>query len=141
MRHSFHRLSDVWALCGAFGLLAACGGPGSELEATRWQAVEIDGVAVAIDPAPMLSFAEPGVMNGSGGCNAFRGEVTFQEDGRLSVDRMAGTQRACPEDQMRLELTFLQALTAVERYDLEGDRMRLYGAGDAPLIRLVRAGT
>ncbi len=69
------------------------------------------------------------------------GEVRFGEDGSLSIERMAGTQRACPEDQMRQELTFLQALTSVRRYDLDGDRMRLYGGGDAPLIRLVRAGS
>lgn len=129
----------IVALAVGLALLTACGGPGRELQATRWQAVEIAGAPAAATDPPMLSFAEAGAVSGTGGCNAFRGEARFEAGGGLSFDRLAGTQRACPEPAMRQELRFLQALTTVERYAVTGDRMRLFGEGEAPVLVFRRA--
>lgn len=126
---------------GVVLVVAGCAtAPGADLAGTRWQAVRIAGVDAAPQVESMLTFEAGSAINGSGGCNAFRGEVLFGPDNALSVERIAGTQRACPEPAMEQELRFLRALTDVDRYARENRMLVLYDADGAPVLRMRRAG-
>lgn len=128
----------------ALGVILAAAGcatvPGADLAGTRWQAVRIAGADTAPQVESTLAFEADSTINGSGGCNAFRGEVVFGAENALSVDRVAGTQRACPEPAMEQELRFLRALTDVDRYARENGMLVLYDADGAPVLRMRRAG-
>lgn len=122
----------------ALGAAGCAAVPGADLADTRWQAERIAGRDAAPSVQTTLRFDADAAITGTGGCNAFRGEVLFGPGNALSVDRIAGTQRACPEPAMEQELRFLQALTSADHYDRENGMLVIFNGEGAPVLRFGR---
>ncbi|MFO7653340.1 MAG: META domain-containing protein [Candidatus Krumholzibacteriia bacterium] len=75
-----------------------------------------------------------GRLAGHSGCNEYVAVVkSGTEPGRLRVDSVATTKKACPEPQMAAETRFLEQLEQVHGYELRGDRLLLhFGPADSP---------
>ena len=105
---------------------------------TQWALVELDGEPVELGPealAPNLSLdLEESRVAGSGGVNRFAGTFVMSED-ELRFGPLATTRMAGPEDAMRLEQGFLEALARVTSHELEGRALTLLADG-RPLVRL-----
>jgi heat shock protein HslJ len=70
---------------------------------------------------------------GSGGCNRLSGSYTLDGE-RLTFGRAAGTMMAC-RDGMEQERAFLDALSAVTGWRVEGQRLLLLDGAGAPLLQ------
>jgi copper homeostasis protein (lipoprotein) len=108
------------------------------LAGTQWTVVQLGGQAVTDEEgarAPSLSFDEAaGSIAGFTGCNRLVG--AYKADGTtLAFGKLAATRMACPGASI-LELTFTDALKEVARWNILGDRLELYDAGGALLVRL-----
>lgn len=82
-------------------------------------------------PTPMVPSTDQtiefsgGRLSGSGGCNRFNG--SYQTTGnQLKVGPLASTFKACEEGVMRQESTFLKALQAAERYEVDDNGLQIY---------------
>jgi copper homeostasis protein (lipoprotein) len=77
-------------------------------------------------------------VSGQAQCNRIMGSFTVDGD-KLSLGQVVSTRRACyPDDGS--EQRFLQALSQVQRWRIEGGELLLFGAeGSAPLLRLKAA--
>ena len=106
---------------------------------TEWALVELGGEPVEVGPdalVPSLALdLEESRVSGSGGVNRFAGTLALT-GGELRFGQLVTTRMAGPEDAMRLEQAFLEALARVTSYELEGRALTLR-ADDAPVIRLV----
>ena len=143
-------------------LLTACAGPaapggGTDPEAAAppevllggWELVSghgPDGEVVPQDGHPMTLEIDRDAWGGNGGCNRYSGSVTVVGD-ELTMLEVAVTSMACMEDGvMEAEAAYLAAFSAVDRWDLDGDRLTLTGpeaqleftraapVADAPLL-------
>ena len=108
----------------------------ASLENTYWKLISLRGQPVVVvqnqrEPHFVLHAALKRVA-GSGGCNHLTGEYTLDGD-RLSFGRTAGTLMACPQG-MEQERAFLDTLTSVARWRIEGQRLELLDAGGAALV-------
>jgi heat shock protein HslJ len=108
------------------------------LEGTSWLLEVLGGKAwsgasAAGGTTPTLSFVG-GRIAGTDGCNQYVAPATAA-GGMFRVDagRMAGTMRACPEPVMELATEFRSAVSSATAYRLAEGRLRLTGAGGAPL--------
>jgi len=84
---------------------------------------------------PYLEFnVKQGRFSGSTGCNRISGG--YHVDGRsLRMTPVAVTRRACPgEEAQQIEASFLKALEATSKFEVQGDVLRLYATSDAPIL-------
>jgi heat shock protein HslJ len=123
-------------------LLAACSsGTGTpKLSGTSWKLVSY-GPANAQIPAAdgietSINFAADGQVSGNMGCNGFGGEYE-QAGTRLTFGPIMSTMMACPEPQMSQETTSLSILIGTVDFQLDGDMLKIDGAGGVQL-NLVR---
>ena len=102
--------------------------PDSPLTETRWKLLSVDG-----EPVPpgaggrevhLVLGAEDAQAKGFSGCNQFHGRYELEGD-VLKFGPLAGTMMACP-DGMDLESAFLKSLASSDRYELEGQELRVY---------------
>jgi len=95
---------------------------------TYWRVLEIDGTPVKVSPParePHIIFKADGRrVHGSTGCNRFTGSFVKTADS-LRCQQLATTRMACPPPAAGLEKSFLQAIAAVRRYHLAGNRLEL----------------
>ena len=97
------------------------------LENTYWKLIILRGKPVEVpaqqqEPHFILQPAQKRVAGG-GGCNRFTGSYTLDGD-RLSFGRTAGTMAACLQG-MEQERAFIDALTSVVRWRVDGQRLEL----------------
>ena len=105
---------------------------------TEWALVELEGEPVEVGPdelRPSLVLdLEEAHVAGSGSVNRLTGTFAMSESvlrfGPLATTRMAG-----PDDAMRREQRFLDALGRVTSHELEGRTLTLL-ADDHPVARL-----
>ena len=76
-------------------------------------------------------------MSGSGGCNRLSGGYTLAGD-RLTFGRTAGTMMACV-DSMEMERAFLDTLSVVARWRIDGQRLELIDSRGDVLARFEAA--
>lgn len=78
-------------------------------------------------------------VSGSGGCNRFGG--TFEIDGSMiKFSRIFSTKMACLDAEVqRTETSFLQLLETTTRFEVEGNKLRLYAGDVASLVFVDRA--
>lgn len=77
-------------------------------------------------------------ISGSGGCNRFFGGYSTNAD-RISLTQMGSTRMACVDETVsRREDDFLAALSAVQSFRRDGDRLVL-GTSDGRDLVLQRA--
>ncbi|MCB1060530.1 MAG: META domain-containing protein [Calditrichaeota bacterium] len=90
----------------------------------RWKLVRLNGQRVEVSSDfrsdPYISFsAMTDKMTGSGGCNRFG--CKYKLDGpKISFNGFASTKVLC-QNAMEIEKPFLQGLTTVDGYSLEGE--------------------
>lgn len=107
------------------------------LENTYWKLVTLRGKPVTVadrqrEPHLILQ-PEQHRVAGSGGCNRLAGGYTLAGD-RLAFGRTAGTMMACV-DGMEQERLFHEALAAVARWHVEGQRLELIDSRGDVLAR------
>jgi heat shock protein HslJ len=92
---------------------------------TAWQLEDLAGAGVVDRVQATLEFPEPGRAGGLGSCNRFNGAVTIEGD-TIRFAGIAATRRACPEAVMRQETAYFAALQAAERFEREGETLRIH---------------
>lgn len=110
-----------------------CGGePMALLTANEWTITSIAGTDFD-SSAPTLTLQADGSAGGFAGCNRWSAPMTLTGEG-LGFARAAATMMACPEDDMRVEQAFLDALSKVTRHDFDEAGRLLLKAGDETII-------
>ena len=122
------------ALALACGLLlstaawAAPSSPNAELRDTRWALKTLDGEAHASagrsgDVHVALN-GKTQQLTGFAGCNRVKGRFV-QRGTELALSPVASTRMACPGAVMQREARFMQALSSVDAFRIEGDVLSL----------------
>lgn len=120
----------------AMSLTGACGDDGSGVETPP--AVTFEGTSWVVErgTADGAEFV-PGVgwtltmavtadrVTGSTGCNTYDAAISVAGDGRLDITELAVTEIGCEPAVMEVEAAMLSALTSIDRFDLDGDRLTL----------------
>jgi heat shock protein HslJ len=126
-----------------FGTAELVFGDGSAVDATldgqEWLLTAIDGEPVDAAAGVSITFGADGTVNGSGGCNRFRGPYTVDGD-TLSIGPLAATRMACGEDIGDLETRYLGALEAAFGFAISGQDMVISTAADGTLEFSTSAG-
>ena len=75
-------------------------------------------------------------LSGSAGCNSYFGDYEVNGS-KLSIHQLANTEMAClePEGVMTQETRYLQALHAVDSYELLDGKLRLNSEGQVLVFR------
>lgn len=112
--------------------------PTPVLAGTSWVLEELMGQAIVAEPGEpakaTLEFSDDGDSAfGQGGCNGFRGSVSFEEPGRIKFAPLAATLKACPD--LELEKQFFEVLEKADSFHYEAGRLELYRARMAPLAK------
>jgi heat shock protein HslJ/uncharacterized membrane protein len=81
-----------------------------------------------------LEFPAEGRASGNGSCNRFNGVVAI-EGSTIQFGGLASTRKACAEDVMRQEDSYLAALRDAERFEIEGETLRIVVAGQPEPLR------
>ena len=88
--------------------------------------VLVAGPTAPIDGWDVTVTIEAGEVGGRAACNSYGGDVTWDADGTLAVGALARTEMACePAAVMELEQAFLAALTAADRFAVDGDALTI----------------
>lgn len=135
---------SLWLLAGAVLLISAAALAQDESAdafdwlRTEWQLVAFgDGDAqtpVIEGSSITLKFSGENGVSGTGGCNSYGGGYRLNGESIMFGD-LIRTEMACLEpDLMTQESAFFEALGAVNRYELDEDRLILYGADGQQLI-------
>ena len=92
----------------------------ADLAETSWTLVSLGGAPVAEGSGARLAFDSAGNVSGSTGCNSVSG--TYALDGpSLTFGPLATTRMACEEALMAQETAVLEALAAVEGWEIDAD--------------------
>lgn len=124
----------TFVLLGALALSACASVPQShELGGGTWVLTSLDGnsqVGSAADGNDItLQFGEDGRAGGSGGCNQYGADYTVSGN-MVSFDQPVSTLMYCePELVMQNEAAYLQALTMVGEWQINGNTLTLTGGG------------
>ncbi len=101
-------------------------GPASieDLAGLQWRLVALDGKPVSDGPTLVL---EKGRLHGQAGCNDYFAQVSDagERGGALRMGPVGSTRKACQGPVKVLEKRYLDALRRVERFEVQGDRLRL----------------
>jgi heat shock protein HslJ len=109
----------------------------SSLDGTAWSlrdtaAFGTEGVTVT------LEFAD-GRVSGTGGCNSYSGPYRA-EGSKLTIGPdLTSTRRACAPPADAVEQRYFAALPTVKGFAVQGDTLRLTGAGGTPELEFTRA--
>jgi heat shock protein HslJ len=118
--------------------------PSPSLEG-RWDLVSYGPLgseaAVLTGAQVFIDFSNDGKISGSGGCNRYFGGWGFLEGTKDSIRiwRTASTKMACPVPIMNQEYRFLEELSRVSGYAIEGKELRLYYDEGRGVLRFSRA--
>jgi heat shock protein HslJ len=105
---------------------------GLSLEGITWQ------LRNTISGSTITAFFQGGTVNGSGGCNTYNGSYTVTGE-TLLVGSLSTTGQLCSQEVMDQESQYLAALTAAQRYTIEGSELRITSLAGGEQIRLVYA--
>lgn len=110
------------------------GDPMTMLTGDEWIVEDIGGGGVIDMARTSLAFGEDGRVTGSGACNRYGASYTLTGEG-LSIGPIAATRKGCPGAIMDQENRFFDALSAVERFEIdETGALLLYGGGQQLLL-------
>ncbi len=108
---------------------------------TAWRLESLAGADVLDSARATLEFPSEGRASGNGSCNRFNGVVTV-EGNTIQFGGLAATRMACAEAAMRQEDAYFAALRDAERFEVDGEALRIYSAGRPGAAALHRgAGT
>lgn len=119
------------------------GGTSSDLVGTRWivDGLTIGGADYSLvpDADPTIEFsADQPTIGGTTGCNSYFAEVEYLAGGELRIGGVGQTEMACfPQEVMDQEAQFGLAISQVEFYELDGDRLTLASLDGSVIISAV----
>lgn len=121
-------------------LAAACGSDESAgatdsaaVEANTWTLEELAGEPVPAGVEVTLDF-DGERISGTGGCNQYGGDATF-EDGTVTVaTEIMSTQMACEDPAADVEGRYLEALPRAAGFVVEDTTLRVSDADDGSLL-------
>lgn len=82
------------------------------LEGTVWNLVSLNNQPILSESEITAEFAE-GRVNGSAGCNSYFADYQL-DNTQLNIETIGSTKRACPDDLMKQESTYLSLLDRAE---------------------------
>jgi len=103
---------------------------------TAWRLENLAGAGVLERVQATLGFPSEGRASGDGSCNRFNGVVTV-EGNSIHFGGIAATRKACPEAVMRQEDAYFAALRDAERFEIDGQSLKLYAANRPEPLRFV----
>lgn len=110
-----------------------------ELAGSHWALGQINGEDARLGKDAGLVFDTAGTwVSASGGCNRFMGDVILSGDTLTFPKKMAGTLMACPPEIDAQERAFLAALKDVQRFEQEGETLRLLDKEQTILLQFER---
>lgn len=119
----------------AISVLAGCATTDISIESTRWYLLEIEGdsdIRIINEKEPFIEFdLESSKVGGNASCNNFFTDYTIDEE-EITFGMVATTLMACP-DETRQEHRFLQALSRIDSFRIEENRLYLY-EGEEPIM-------
>jgi heat shock protein HslJ/uncharacterized membrane protein len=118
----------------AVAKMAAAAPAPAPLWGTAWRLENLAGADVLDNVQATLEFPGEGRAAGRGSCNRFNGVVTV-EDGTIRFGGLAATRMACPEAVMRQEDAYFAALRDAERYEVDGETLRIYASSRPEPLR------
>lgn len=135
------RFPRLLAVAGIALLLSACasltGTADQPLQQTHWNLTSLAGQSQpAHEPrrTPDLAFNSTDMrVAGSTGCNRFMGSYTIKGQ-QLSFSQMATTMMACSQG-MDTEQAYLDALSKVASWKIDGNSLELLDANNQPLAQ------
>lgn len=77
-----------------------------------WNLVSLDNQPILSESEITAEFAE-GRVNGSAGCNSYFADYQL-DNTQLNIETIGSTKRACPDDLMKQESTYLSLLDRAE---------------------------
>ena len=110
----------------------------------RWDLVSYGPMAaetkVLADTQVFISFTNDGKISGSGGCNRYFGGWGFLEGTKdaIRIWRTGSTKMACQEPVMTQEYGYLEELSRVSAFAIEGRELRLYYDEGRGVLRFTR---
>jgi putative lipoprotein len=111
--------------------------PDVSLTDKYWKLTEIDGQPAALNAGGrelhLVLASEGARIHGFSGCNRFTGNYVLSES-QLRLTPLATTRLACREG-MEQEQRFLDALGAVVRFTLSGERLTFYTGDERRILR------
>ena len=119
-------------------LTVGCANPSAHLDTSKTYQVEWIGERPLIDRSHLtVAFDKEGRAHGHAGCN--RWFASYQLEGQnLSFGNAGATRMACAPALMEQENRFLQALDAVQRWDIgEHGELRLWPQEGQPIKLLI----
>jgi heat shock protein HslJ len=128
LRNTQNRLTVRYTNASGEGVLTFTPQPtSSQLQSTSWKLSSITSQPTNVgttQPPVTLQFTADSVQ-GFAGCNRYRASYQQQQN-QLKIGAVISTKKACSPAQMRLEQTFLSALSNIQRYDLDRGNLRLF---------------
>jgi heat shock protein HslJ len=106
------------------------------LAVSAWVAVEIDGIGPTQEPRPSLNFVSATQVVGSGGCNGFKGVVTFGETENLKLTALSPTGSTCLGTPGGQEDLFFKALERTRQARLEARELLLLDVNGKTLAQM-----
>jgi PKD repeat protein/uncharacterized protein YraI len=103
---------------------------GLTLEGMTWQLRD------TIPGSTITAFFRGGTVNGQGGCNSYNGSYTVSGE-NLAVGSLSTSGQLCSQEIMDQETQYLAALTAAQRYAIEGSELRITTLAGGDQTRLV----
>ena len=125
-------LPDRRAVSGCCDVAAA-----PALVGSVWLAEEIGGDAVVEGLESTLRIETATTVSGNGGCNRYFGPVTIG-NGAMRFGPLAATPMACPPAVDDQERRFLDSLSRVATFTVDGTLLVLADEAGTPLLRLRR---
>ncbi len=76
-------------------------------------------------------------VTGYNGCNAFSGLYTLGSQNELIFSEIVQTERACMEDEARVEEVFNRAILGARSYSFDGEVLVIEAPGQSVTLRLI----
>jgi putative lipoprotein len=105
------------------------------LEGRQWTVFEVRGRALVAERPPSLLIEEDGRFGLFAGCNQYAGQMEINAGSIAFPKTFAGTLKACPDAEERLERDVLEALAESVRYEQNGKLLSFLGEAGAVLLR------
>lgn len=103
---------------------------------TAWRLEDIAGAGVLDRVQATLEFPSEGRASGNGSCNRFNGVVTV-DGNTIQFGGIAATRKACLDAVMRQEEAYFAALQEAERFETDGQSLKIFAAGRPEPLRFV----
>lgn len=123
----------VSLLIGACGSDEANDDAALSVEGTEWVLDELAGTPVPDGVEVTLEFDGTRVA-GSGGCNQYSSDATFDNETVSFAGEIMSTAMACDEPASSIEASYLEALPRVTGFVVEGDVLTLSDSDDQTIL-------